>query len=142
MEILVSVAIAALMMLTGATVYVVRVVVTSRIDPPPTPAEPSHLEDHREAIADLNSRLDRLTGAVADGIERVTRSENRIQKTVTSARRLVRESGLEHAGIEAEYEELQPRNDEAVQPLPPLPQDLEETRTIRIPGGTYEIGVA
>jgi len=90
----------------------------------------------------LEARLDKLTLAVSDGIERVHRAESRIQKTVSAARRLVREAGLEHAGIEAEYEELRPADAEGVEPLPAVPEQVAETRTIRIPGGELKIGAA
>lgn len=83
-----------------------------------------------------------LTLAVAEGIERVTRAEKRIQKQVTGARRLVREAGLEHPGIEAEFAELESRDAEAGQELPPVPTPLEERRAVRIPGGHLEIGAA
>jgi len=95
-----------------------------------------------EAILAVEARLDKLTMAVADGIERVHRAENRINKTVTSARRLVREAGLEHAGVEAEYEELQPAHDEGIEPLPPMPEEVDGPRAVRIPGGHLEIGAA
>jgi len=140
MEILVSVMIAALLTVAGATVYVGRVVIASRIDPLPAPAEVPATPDWLDDVGELNARVDRLTNAVADGIERVARSENRIQKTVTSARRLVREAGLEHAGIEAEHAQLQPPDDPGVEPLPALPEEMEEARTVRIPGGRLQIG--
>lgn len=88
----------------------------------------------------LSDRLDKLTLAVSDGIERVSRAENRIQKTVTSARRLVRDAGLEHAGIDAEHAELQPSDGEGVEPLPAVPEAVAQGRIIRIPGGNLRIG--
>ena len=115
-------------------------VLESRIDPVTPPAEPKEAPAYWKLIAELEARVDKLTFAVSDGIERVSRAENRIQKTVTSARRLVREAGLEHAGIEAESEELQPPDGEGVEPLPPVPAEVGEARTIQIPGGTLSIG--
>jgi len=76
-----------------------------------------------EEMADLKLAID-------EGIRRVDRAEKRVQKTVTSARRLVRESGLEHAGIEAEFEELHGGNGEGVEPLPAVQPDV---------GGTLEV---
>jgi len=110
--------------------------------PVPDPVSPDAPRDEwGEDIALVNARVDKLTLAVADGIERVARAENRIAKTVTSARRLVRENGLDHAGIEAEYDELQPRDAEP-QPLPAMPAEVDSPRAIRIPGGHLNIGAA
>jgi len=86
-------------------------------------------------LDELTGRIDALTLAVAEGIKGYKRAENRVQKTVTSARRLVRESGLEHAGIEAEYDELQSRDDEPVhvsEVLPLLPE-MESDPPTHIP---------
>jgi len=116
-----------------------------RNDPAPLVAERlvTMEEIHRldTAVAFNDEAIAKLTLAVSDGIERVSRAENRISKTVTSARRLVRENGLEHAGIEAEFEELQSRDAEAIEPLPAMPEQVGETRTVRVPGGTIEVGV-
>jgi len=140
MSALLAVSLLALATFTGLTVYVVRVVVSYRIDQAGAVEEP--VKDHAltERVDELAQRLDRLTLAMSDGIERVARAENRVQKTVTSARRAVRDAGLEHAGIEAEHEELQPRNAEGIEPLPALPAFVEPTRTVRIPGGEITIG--
>jgi len=117
-------------------------VLSHKIDRPPPAAEPIDEAKLNRVLVDINDRVDRLTEAVAEGITKVTRNENRIQKTVTSARRLVREAGLEHAGVEAEYEELQPTHDEGGEPLPPMPEEVEAPRAVRIPGGHLEIGAA
>jgi len=77
------------------------------LDKPPTIQEP--LE-----TVDLERRLDDLTLAVDEGIRRIDRAESRVQKTVTSARRQLREAGIEHAGIEAEYEELHEGDDPGI----------------------------
>jgi len=101
--------------LAAALIYTVRVV--SRISDQPPP------EDHRwwtqqdlrdlMEILDQNSKdIEGLTLALSEGILGYKRHEKRVQKTVTSARRLVSEAGLEHAGIEAEYEELRNGDDE------------------------------
>jgi len=44
--------------------------------------------------------------AVAEGIERVERTERRIASTVARARKELRESGYDHPGVEAEDHEL------------------------------------
>jgi len=89
-----------------------------------------------EGVAKNALEIKNLTLAVSDGIARVDRAEKRVQKTVTSARRLVREAGIEHAGIEAEYEELQPVDGEPLeeQPVLPLFEDVEDARPSGIPG--------
>jgi len=141
-----SVAVAAVAAaLIGALWRLVGVV--SRTSEPVQPLEdprvdPRVLKKMSTDIGDIFHRLDNLTLSVSDGIERVHRAESRISKTVTSARRLVRESGLEHAGIEAEAEQLRPDDDEGIEPLLSLPQEVEEARTIRVPGGHLTIGAA
>ncbi|MEE8492520.1 MAG: hypothetical protein V3S25_00635 [Nitrospirales bacterium] len=144
MEILGTLAFAALMMLMGATVYVVRAVVSHRFEPP---APPVHASTTQERLGALESdfgrvlvEVERLKFAIAEGIERTDRAEKRIRKSVSSARRLVTESGLEHPGLEAEDEEIRARDGEGILPLSPLPTGLEESRTIRIPGGSLEVG--
>jgi len=125
----------------GALVYAlwrVAGVSSYKIEPPPPAAEPITTS----RLRDLELEMERLQEAVAHGITQVSRNENRIQKTVTSARRLVREAGLEHAGVEAEYEELQSRDGEAVEALPAMPEEVGQTRTIRVPGGHLTIGAA
>jgi len=84
----------------------------------------------------MELRLDDLRTALADGIARVDRSEKRIQKTVTSARRLVQSNGLEHAGIEAEFDELEePLVQAALSLDPPEPEEtFEDDRPTGIPG--------
>ena len=70
--------------------------------PHTAPAEPS--EDPR--VDALVVRMDALTGAVAEGVQRVQRSENRIRSIVQGARRELADQGLEHPGVEAEAEQL------------------------------------
>lgn len=105
-----------------------------RIAPAPTVSPPVDSgADLRFEV--LEGRMDRLTLAVSDGIGRAERVEKRIQKTVTSARRLVSEAGLEHAGIEAEHEQLHLGNDPVVEPLPAVSAPVARHRQIRVPGG-------
>jgi len=142
MNVILSISIVALTSALIAALFVAVRVVSRSFDRPRAVAEPVAARWTDQDFADMSHRIDHLSEAVAEGITKVSRNENRIQKTVTSARRLVREAGLEHAGIEAEYEELQPRDAEAEQALPPLPEEVEATRTVRIPGGELTIGVA
>lgn len=55
----------------------------------------------------LVERLKNLTFAVAEGIERVARSERRIDATIKRARKELADHGLESQGLEAEAAELQ-----------------------------------
>lgn len=146
MSLLLAVVILALATFSGLTVYVVRAVLLSRIDQTRSVPDRSEMLEHIAQAArerdQLERRIDELTLAVDEGIRRVDRAENRIQKTVTSARRLVRDAGLEHAGIEAEHAELQSPDEEAVQPMPALPANVDPPRSIRVPGGQLEIGAA
>jgi len=127
--------------LIAALFFAVRVVSRSfdRVQTAPEPVPSTWAHEH---ITKLEVDVANLTVAVSEGIAGFKRHENRIQKTVTSARRLVREAGLEHAGIEAEYDELRPVDAEAEPTLPPMPEEVATTRTIRIPGGHLEIGAA
>jgi len=130
---------------TGALWRLVGVL-SRRIDtaqPVPVPVETrTEADPHTDELREIQARLDTLSLAVEDGITRIHRAESRIQKTVTSARRLVREAGLEHAGVEAEYEELRTPDAERVEPLPAVSEPVAEARTIRIPGGELKLGVA
>jgi len=70
----------------------------------------------------LQRQLDRLTLAIAEGIERTDRAEKRVQKTVQGAKRLVAAHGLEHGGLDAEVAELAERNGE----------DIEEAEVLEV----------
>jgi len=102
------------------------VVVGRAVPFPPTgplddPSETAELLQALAAgVAENSTRIDELLIAVDEGIKGVARAENRVQKTVSRARRLLRESGLEHAGLEAEALELR-EADEERSPEPELP---------------------
>lgn len=128
--------------LAASNVYAGRAIQRPRIDSAPPQREPSRTHELVKRLDEHDVQLAKLTLAVSDGIERVARAENRIQKTVTSARRAVREAGIEHAGIDAEFDELRPANGEGIEPLPAMPTEVETTRVVRIPGGSLEIGAA
>lgn len=59
-----------------------------------------------EQIAELDKRLVETRQAVAEGIERVDRSERRIKATVTRARKELESRGYTDPGLEAEDHEL------------------------------------
>jgi len=141
MEILLALAALALLAgLTASNVALARGVARSQIAPVVTVENPADDRELWVLVANLGTRMDGLTVAVSEGIAGYRRHEKRIQKTVSSARRLVREAGLEHAGIEAEYSELRPRDAEAIEPLSAVPEEVEPARTVRIPGGHLQIG--
>lgn len=60
-----------------------------------------------DAIKELSDRLDEMRHAVAEGIERVDRSERRIKQTVRRAREKLEAAGFTDDGVEAEAEQLQ-----------------------------------
>ena len=146
MNILLAVAVLALVMCVSILAYIARVILSYRIHSAPTVIHPIDAGDVRALLLEetraRQAEIEILRIAISEGIARVDRHEKRVQKTVTSARRLVRDSGVEHAGIEAEYAELEPANAEPIQPLPAMPEEVETTRVVRIPGGQLEIGVA
>jgi len=84
----------------------------------------------------LRAEMEILRTAVSEGIANVERRENRIQKTVTSARRQLASAGLEHAGLEAEAAELEQDHEPARQAeeLPPVPESLVRDGPSGIPG--------
>ena len=59
-----------------------------------------------KAFEDMDHRMKDLLISVADGIERVDRSERRIHATVKRARKELADSGFESPGLEAEAAEL------------------------------------
>ena len=138
---LLAVAILALATLIGLTVYVVRVFLTYLNRPPAPQPERSNTEQLEEDFESLRKLVEDLTLALDDGIRRVDRAENRIQKTVASSRAAVRKAGIEHAGIEAEFDQLEPPDAEPDDTMPALPEEVEEGRRIRIPGGHLTLGV-
>jgi len=121
-------------------------VVSRRIEQPQPLADPVVSHDEltflHKGVAQNEAAIAKLVLAVSDGIERVHRAETRVAKTVTNARRLVRNAGLEHEGLEAEHEEIRARDENGIEPLPTLPEEVAQTRTIRIPGGSLTIGAA
>lgn len=95
-----------------------------------------------EPAAELASRVrvledaqDDVMLAVAEGIKNVERAENRIRATVSRARKQLEDSGVEHAGLEAEAAELRLIDGGGGSPegLPPMPADMGATPS-SIPG--------
>ena len=63
-------------------------------------------EEIRKGLDDLSARIDHQNLAIAEGIERVTRAENRINNTVQRARKELRKRGVTDEGLEAEDAEI------------------------------------
>jgi len=129
--------------LLGAATYLL-VHLRSHPEPLPTVVHSMTLGDVRALLLEeqrsREAEIAILRVAVSEGIAGYNRHEKRVQKTVSSARRLVREAGLEHAGIEAEHAELQQGDDETVEPLPAMPEEVAGGRTVRVAGGHLQIG--
>lgn len=139
MEVLVVVGLLALVGVTIALLALARVFHLHFNQDLAPQAAPEPVPD-RLVTDDLQRQIDRLTLAVSDGIERVARAESRVSKTVTSARRLLKDSGLEHAGIEAEAEEIRgrdesPSEETPVQGVLPI---LADDRPSGVPGMTND----
>jgi len=109
MLVLQAAAIVALVALTVSVVGATRAF-SRRSEPVAVPDDHSDIVERLIALEGLgeenNQRFNALTTAVSEGIAGFKRHEKRVQRTVTSARRLIRENGLEHAALEGEFEEL------------------------------------
>jgi len=97
---------------------------------------PEMLLDLARSIDRNEGRIESLTLAVSDGIQRSDRAEKRIQKTVASAKRKLDAGGVEHAGLDAEFEALPQADGD---PRPPdqlhiVPENVERSRSTGIPG--------
>jgi len=66
----------------------------------------ARLEDAVHDLKVLNDRIDHQNLAIAEGIERVTRAENRVNNTVQRARKELKKLGYVDSGLEAEDREL------------------------------------
>jgi hypothetical protein len=71
---------------------------------PPQPFDAAPVWGEFEAIRE---RLEEMRHAIAEGIERVDRSERRIQQVVRRAQKKLAEAGYQDAGVEAEADQLQ-----------------------------------
>jgi len=95
------------------------------------------LDPFTQFAVGLRAEMTTLTLAVGEGIARVERHEKRIQKTVSSARRLVADSGLEpHAALEAEAAEIRADHDDPRPPeeVPAVRESLDDDGPSGIPG--------
>jgi len=78
----------------------------------------SELGDLREAVVGLTEWQKDITLAVSEGIERVDRSERRIQATVKRARKELAAEGIVDPGVEAEAHQLQLVDGDGGEPSP------------------------
>lgn len=82
--------------------------------PPETPSVES-LDALRQSVQGLEERtlsmFERLTQAVADGIDHVDRNESRVRGIVTGAKNRFASSGYEDPGVDAEYRTLPEADD-------------------------------
>jgi len=87
-----------------------------------------------------DSDLEALTLAVSEGIAGYKRHEQRVAKTVASARRLVAGSGLEHAGLEAESAEIRDAHEDPKPESPVLsvPTEVVSRGRTGIPGVSHQ----
>lgn len=133
----------ALLGLTAATVITGRAVLRS--------TERLHTVEHPQVTAEISTELrveldaigvqiGDLRIAVSEGIAGYQRHEKRVQKTVAGARKLLREGGLEHAGLEAEVSELREFDAGASEEeqLRLLPAEVADRGRTGIPGVSHE----
>lgn len=82
----------------------------------------------RAHMGSIEEWRDDLNTAVAEGIQHVTRAENRIKATVRRAREQLADVGLEHPGLEAEAAELFARDDArgGEGAVPPMSANVED----------------
>jgi len=139
MNLLAVVATMALVALAGTLAWVARALSYNNERPAPVADLSPITKGLLELAAEVDrnrERIENLQLAVDVGIKEVNRVKSRIEKTVTHARRLAREAGVEHAGIEAEYEELRAGDDEVIEaePLRALLPDVVPLGRTGIPG--------
>jgi len=85
---------------------------------------------------DFQERMDRLTKAVAEGIDHVDRNEKRVRGILTGARNRFASAGYEDPGVEAEVESLPPVDEESggEEELQPVPDDVDMGSWSSVPG--------
>lgn len=134
---------AALLAQTASVVFAGRVVLRS--------SERLHTVQHPQVTAEISTELRAeldaigvkigdLRIAVSEGIAGYQRHEKRVQKTVAGARKLLREGGLEHAGLEAEVDELREfdAGGSEEEQLRLMPAQVEDRGRTGIPGVSHE----
>ena len=147
---LLVVVLAALLALTASVVWAGRVVLRTTDQAAPvghstdTDAIVGRIESD---LSDLRREMDALvtghaslTVAVSEGITGYKRHEKRVQKTVAGARKLLRDVGIEHAGLEAENDEIR-EFDEAGsedEQLRLMPAQVADRGRTGIPGVSHE----
>jgi hypothetical protein len=79
----------------------------------------------RQAIDALADQLQDQTLAIAEGIERVDRSERRVRSAVARAQKRLSDAGYEDEGVEAEAVQLQFLDGGTGKGVPPMHRDME-----------------
>ena len=121
--------------------YVAFVALKTKIDQLDLPLSSAETRPEPSVTPEENAAaIERLTVAVSEGIAGFKRHEKRVQKTVKSARRLLAENGLEHAGLEAEAAEIRERDEPGIDPfgMPPVLESVASDRPTGIPGVTHD----
>lgn len=105
----------------------------------PVTATPPPYDD-----TELRSLVHTLSEAVASGITNVDRNNRRIEAVVRRARAELADSGLEHAGIEAEVGELHDIDGGGGESdgVLPLPVEVDETSAYDPPSGVPGFSVS
>jgi len=139
MSILLAATALALLALAASVVWAGRVVLRTYERPAPAVHSTATVEKLawiEGVLEGHDQRFEALTIAVSEGVAGYKRHEKRVQKTVTSARRLVANAGLEHAGLDAEVEELHEGNeaDSEPEPVQAVQSSLEFDGPSGIPG--------
>ncbi len=91
------------------------------------------LEDQR--VDALEVKIQDLTLAVSEGVQRVQRSEYRVRHIVQGAKRELAEAGFEHPGVEAEARELREIDGDPIEEsqLPPVSEVVEDAARLPSP---------
>jgi len=93
-----------------------------------TKVEPSDIPTASYDDEWIHRALERLTAAVAEGIDNVERNEKRVRGIIRGAQRRFENSEYFDAGVEAEADTLPDDNEEAFreQRLQPVQEDMEQ----------------
>jgi septation ring formation regulator EzrA len=69
-------------------------------------SQPIELDSVTREIEAIDERLQDMTLAIAEGIERVDRSERRVRQVVSRAKKQLEDFGIDDPGLSAEAEQL------------------------------------
>lgn len=88
--------------------------------------QPSDLDGVHRALHAMDERLEDMTLAIAEGIERVDRSERRVRQVVSRAKKQLDEFGIDDPGLSAEASQLHLLDGEGSQQsrVQPMPENM------------------